>query len=222
MKWWKYILSYLTPLRLEALRGQYGMPLFLDIHRGQLQLSTPNAIYSYGLRYRNFAQLFELFQWEKLHLQHALILGMGLCSIPILLEKRHGRQLRYTAIEYDQAVIDLASRWVLPHLQSPIDVIHADAYHWIRATEQRYGLICMDIFVDDRIPDKFLRKEYLLQLRRILQPHGLLVFNTLYRDEASQQHTKRFFNEIFKDVFPRGQMRIVHRNALLLSRPLPL
>jgi len=145
---------------------------------------------------------------------------MGLCSIPVLLEKRHGKHLRYTAIEYDHAVIDLATRWVLPHLQSPIDIIHADAYHWIRAVDQRFELICMDIFVDDRIPEKFLRKEYLLHLRRMLKPHGLLIFNTLYRDDESKEQTRSFFTKIFKDVFPTGEMRIVQRNALLLSRPL--
>lgn len=67
----------------------------------------------------------------------------------------------YTGVELDEAVIYLASKYVMDELKSEIELIHADAYAFISQNKIKYDLICIDIFIDDKIPEIFLTKEFL-------------------------------------------------------------
>ena len=78
---------------------------------------------------------------DKYPIQNVLVLGLGLGSIPLMLEKNFGKKYNYTAVEIDESVIYLASKYALPKLESNIQIICADAFAYVRQTEQKLSLI---------------------------------------------------------------------------------
>ena len=86
---WKRWLSYLTPIRLEESASEYNPELTVMLDRGRLQLLSGNAIYSWDDLYHNFTRAFTQLQPENLGYQDVLLLGLGLGSVPYILEKKH-------------------------------------------------------------------------------------------------------------------------------------
>lgn len=217
---WKKWLSYLWEWHVESASSELNPHLHVSLKNGRYQLSTANAVYSYGDLYDNFVKAFQRVPLNELPGREVLILGFGLGSIPVILEHKLNRNYYYTAIEADEAVIDLASRYTLPTLQSNIQLICADAFTYIMQSDPAdftYDLICVDIFEDDKVPDIFETPDFLGQLRALLSPGGLLLFNRLAVSPADIQQTRDFYHNSFLSVFPEGAYLDVDGNWILLS-----
>ena len=83
---WKRILSYEYEVHIESATSIYNDELNVLLVKGQYQLVTPEAIYSYGNRYDNFFKAFEQIDLNKEAIESVLLLGLGLGSIPFMLE----------------------------------------------------------------------------------------------------------------------------------------
>ncbi len=214
---WKKYLSYLTEMHIESAPSDINPHLYVSMQKGKLQLSTENAIYSYGENYHNFAKTFA--QLDLSHIQdgEVLILGFGLGSIPIILEKSFDTVAHYTGIELDENVLYLFDKYVGDTLDSPIQLICADAQIYAATCQQQYALICSDIFLDNQIPASFYAADYLANVARLLEPKGLLVMNTLALSDNNKEQSNSYFEQIFKKQFPEAVKLEVHHNYMLLS-----
>lgn len=213
---WKKALSYFKEVIIEQSTSVYNEQLTVSLVKGEYQLSTREAIYSYGLRYDNYFTAFKKLDLDKIG-KDALLLGLGLGSIPYMLEQSFKREFDYTAIEIDDEVIYLATKYVLHALSSQIHIIQADAINYISQTEIRYDLIAMDIFVSDFIPEVFESVDFLKQLRDTLSDTGLLLFNRLYYYEKDKRKTEQYFSEVFMKIFPEGDKIDINGNWILVS-----
>ncbi len=216
--WWKILLSYFWEWPIETISSDEHEMLQVLLIQGQYQLVSPNAIYSYGDLYTNFLRAFKKLKMESWSGKNILVLGLGLGSIPLMLEKKFGRKFQYTIIEFDEAVIHLAQKYTLKHLQSPIEVIHADALAFIDQTSQKFDMICMDIFFDDTIPSQFESVEFLKNISELISANSYLLYNRLALNQADRNKSQAFFDGAFKQVFPEGQKMDVGRNWMLLNR----
>ena len=214
---WKIWLSYLAEVRLESTSSAYNPQLQVSLKQGRYQLSTAHAVYSYGDLYSNFDRAFQQIRLEQLPGDAALILGFGLGSIPLLLEKKFGLRFHYTAVEIDETVLELAHRYTVPDIASPIDFVCADAAIFLETTEQTFDLICMDIFQDDTVPPAFEDLSFLENLKLSLSPKGILLYNRLAATAKDIAKTKIFFEESFLSVFPQGKYLDVKGNWILVS-----
>ncbi len=212
------LLSYFYDVPIETVAGRDGVILHLCLSRGQYQLYTRHAIYSYGLHYANFYKIFKKIDIQSFAPDEVLVLGLGLGSIPLMLERSFHLQCAYTAVEYDEAVIYLASKYVLGSLQSSVSVMQADAYAYMQHSTGQYDLICIDIFVDDIIPPEFRSVSFLQAVRKQLSQGGILLFNWLYRDKQSRSEAQQYFDTVFRPVCPKGEMVILGLNAMMLDR----
>lgn len=213
---WKKALSYLKEVVIEQSTSIYNEELTVSLVKGEYQLTTKEAIYSYGLRYDNYFTAFKSLDLDRLG-SDVLLLGLGLGSIPYMLENSFHKDFDYTAVEIDDEVIYLASKYVLNSLQSQIYTVQADAINFIAQSEVRYDLVAMDIFVSDHIPEVFETIEFLEQLRETLADDGLLLFNRLYYYEKDKKETERYFQEVFMTVFPTGDKIDINGNWILVS-----
>lgn len=184
--------------------------------KGQYQLTTDEAIYSYGLRYDNYFGAFTKVDLGALG-REALLLGLGLGSIPYMLEHAFKKDLRYTAVEIDEEIIYLASKYVLGQLSADVETVKADALHFVQAAEQQYDFIAMDIFVSDYIPAEFETRAFLNQLSTLLAPGGLLLFNRLYYYDKDKKKTEEYYRQIFSAVFPHATKLDINGNWILVS-----
>lgn len=215
---WKRLLSYIKDVHIESATSIYNDELNVLLVNGQYQLVTPEAIYSYGKKYDNFFTTFKNIDLEKENFDTVLLLGLGLGSIPYMLEKYFNQNYQYTAVEIDEDIIHLASKYVLNQLKSEITTICTDAIRFVQIDQKQYDLVAMDVFVSDYIPQEFETEEFLLHLKNRISPGGLLMFNRLYFFEKDKAKTKEYYNTIFKKVFPQGKYLNINGNWILLNR----
>lgn len=201
---WKRWLSYLFEFHLESAPSAYNPYLYVSLKNGRYQLCTANAIYSFEDLYTNFYHAFEQTDLRSLPNREVLVLGLGLGSIPFMLERHFGERFNYTLVEIDENVIMLAEKYCLQHLDASATTIQADAFAYMMQNETQYGMICMDIFQDDVIPASFESSDFLRALKQGLSPGGTLLYNRLYRKQSDKIKTEAFFNDKFLPIFPRG------------------
>ncbi|MEL6659280.1 MAG: fused MFS/spermidine synthase [Bacteroidota bacterium] len=215
---WKIWLSYLTELHIESASSEYNPHLYVSLYKGRYQLSTANAVYSFGDLYTNFSRIFERWNWDKFSPNRVLLLGLGLGSIPVILETQHQRLCQFTAVEIDEEVVDLAYRYVLEDLESPIEMITTDAALVVpQLTPASFDLICVDIFDDDVVPAAFEETAFLEQAASLLRKGGVLLFNRLAANTADQETSIAFYENTFRKVFPESYCLDVGGNFMLVS-----
>lgn len=212
---WKKYLSYFFELHVESAPSEINPHLYVSLSRGRYQLSTANAIYSFADLYDNFTLAFQQIKMPENH-KEVLILGFGLGSIPYMLEKKFDKQYNYTAVELDENVLYLANKYVLPELTSSITTLPTDAFAYVHYCHDRYDLICMDVFLDDMVPQDFESEHYLRQLATLLNADGILLFNKLAATKKDREQVADFY-ELFKTVFPNGTYLEVNGNWMLVN-----
>jgi len=215
---WKHLLSYVIDVHIESATSVFNDELTVLLVKGQYQLVTPEAIYSYGKRYDNFFKAFKHINLSKENIDSVLLLGLGLGSIPYMLEKYFHQNYRYTAVEIDEDIIHLASKYVLNSLESEVTTVRADALNYVQIDQNQYDLVAMDVFVSDYIPQEFEGEDFLRHLKGMIAPDGLLMFNRLYFFQKDKIKTETYFNTIFKKVFPNGRKLNINGNWILLNR----
>lgn len=214
---WQRIGSYLSEITLEQTGSAHNDILDVILKNGRYQLCTEHAIYSYGDRYDNFRVAFAKIHIDQRDIQDSLLLGLGLGSIPYLLEHTFGCHFPMTAVEIDETVIHLAEKYVLHQLSLPLQCVCADALQFLRVDQQTYDLICMDIFKDDVIPDAFRQKSFLEAMQEHLTPQGILLFNQLALTQQDRELALAYFDEVFQPCFPEGTYLDTRSNFVFLN-----
>ena len=212
------LLSYITQQHMETIQSDYNEVLHVFLKDGRYQLCTANAIYSYGDKYDNFRRSFAQMDLDKMDIDNVLLLGFGLGSIPFMLEKTFRKKYTYTGVEIDESIIYLASKYVLDELTTEIELIQADAYSYIYQTQMKYDLICVDIFVDDKIPEVFLDVDFLEAVTENLTDSGVIMFNHLAYTKEDKIAAEIYYNDVFLQVFPDGKCLDVKGNLMMVNR----
>lgn len=214
---WKQWLSHLIELHIESASSDHNPHLYVSLNKGRYQLCTANAIYSFEDQYSNYRKAFARLDLDRLPGQEVLILGFGLGSIPFMLEKIFDRELFYTAVEVDEAVIELASKYALPEIDASIQMICADALLYVAQQAATFDMICMDVYLDDVVPDVFEQEAFLLGLKSMLNPGGILLFNRLAATPEDKSRSEQFYVQKFLPVFPLGAYIDVDGNYMLFN-----
>ncbi len=215
---WKRWLSYLWPITLDCLATEEHDYLLVSLVRGRLQLSTPNAIYSFEDLYINFAEAFRKINFDKLPGKNVLVLGLGLGSVIQMLEQEHHLGGTYTGVELDEAIIDLAQKFTLSHLDAQVTFIATDGAAFLQSwVGPGFDLIILDIFKDVKIPSYFSSAPCLEQVCALLSPAGLFLSNRLYRTNNDKKKTDTYVAEIFKNKFPNTISLNIEGNLILIN-----
>ena len=215
--WWKRMLSHFFEIPLESTGSDINEQLNVSLVRNRFQLSTRKSIYSYDDLYSNF-----YFAFQQIILPpddtEILILGLGLGSIPFMLEKSFQKRYQYVTVELDESVIQLASKFSMSRLDSQIQIIHADAESFVKNHQQKYQLICVDLFIEDIVPAFFEGALGNNLIKNLLREHGSVLFNRLYRTGRDKINTDQFFEEVFAVVYEDPDYLEVEGNRILVGR----
>ena len=210
-------LSYISPQHVQSSASSKHDNVDIFVDKGRLQLSTANAIYSFNDLYDKYGKKKKKIDWERIPGDNALVLGMGLGSIPFILEKVENKKFYYTAIEYDEAIIQLCSEMTLPYLESSIQVINADALEYIYYCMDSFDIICIDIFHDDQIPEEARETAFLEQIKELMNHNALVIFNWLYLNQDDKSKAENYYENIFKAQFPNADFYISQGNILFVN-----
>ena len=211
-------LSYFKDVLLESTSSEYNATLEVYLSNGRYQLCTAGAIYSYEDKYVNFYKTFSKIDWSKINIEKVLILGLGLGSIPQMLENNFDKFFEYHIVEIDSEIIRLAEKYILSDLKSPTQIYEMDAEIYIEITDEKFDMIIIDIFDNNVIPPKFENEEFLEKTHEMLNENGLLLFNRLNTNEKTFEKSMSYHDDIFKKVFPISKKIFIQNNVILCSR----
>ncbi len=195
--------------------------LIFNVHRGDrnqtcIDLDEPERlVFSYTRM--SFAGLLLTPEPESV-----LVAGLGGGSIPMTLSDLFP-EARIDVVEIDPAVVSVAKEYFLFEETENMHVHVNDARVFIKraALEGRsYDYIMLDAFTGDYIPEHLLTREFLEEVKGILNPDGVLVANTfstshLYDHESVTY--QRVWDEFYNFRLPNSGNRIIITRA----KPLP-
>jgi len=213
----KKYLSYFNNILLESTFSEYNEVLEIYLSKGKYQLCTAGAIYSYEDKYVNFLETFKKIDWDNLSIDKVLILGLGLASIPQMLEQNFKKDFEYHAVEIDPEIIRLAEFYILDDLKSPMQVFEMDAEVFVDISQEVYDLVIIDIFEDDSVPPQFESKYFLDKINDLLSNNGIVLFNRLNISSFTLENTMNYYEDIFTKNFPDATTVFVKDNVILLS-----
>lgn len=214
---WKIWLSHINEFVIERGATELNPDLQLGLKKGRYCLSTPNAIYSYGDLYDNFSKAFKAISVDQLPIKNVLVLGFGLGSIPLIIERQFNKIFQYTGVEADELIATWASQYVLNELQSPIQMHLTDASIYVEISSETFDLIAVDLFIDNEVPTAFESVSFLKKTASLLNEGGLLLFNRLSLRPSDKKVSKLYFEEVFQQVFPAARYLDFGGNWMLLS-----
>ncbi len=216
--WWKRFLSNYFTIPIEKVKSKYSTTLEVVLNKGRYALCTAHAVYSYEDLYINFRDSFYKIDLDSHKIDKVLILGVGLLSIPIILEKLLHKNYSYTCVDIDPEVVRLAKKYGLPQIESKIELHCADALEFVNNETNTYSLIIVDIFIDDKVPSAFETTDFLENLKKRLDGNGLLMYNRMAQNTEALEKTEFFYYNNFKKLFIDSEMLILKGNRMLLGR----
>jgi spermidine synthase len=148
-----------------------------------------------------------------------LVIGLGGGTLPMTLQKLLPRAAIDT-VEVDPAVVRVAQRYFGFRADANLHVAEQDGRSYVRQAiraGKHYELIMLDAYDNQYIPEHLLTREFLSEVRSLLQPGGIVAANTF-----SQSRLYSSESVTYRAVF--GQFYNVksgNRVILAVNGPLP-
>lgn len=182
------ILSYGFNITLEQVNSPINGPMEVILADGRCMLNTAHATYSFEEKYTSFGKALRTIEADIPGCTSVLMLGLGLGSVPFMLQTQFACKAPITCIELDPAIIRLAKKYYPnPAGMAQMTLIEADAVNWIAQATNQYDLIIADVFLDSAVPKALHTTTFLEQLRQKVAPGGILLFSRLLDRKRFEQ-----------------------------------
>lgn len=229
----KGMISYVIPLRATSRKGEVNPYLEVRLERGKHVLNGAVMNHSFGKRKSIFKKVFSKYDFSERKIDKVLILGFGAGSVATILRKYWNLKCLITGVELDKAVIELQNEYFDPKRYEPLNLIHDDALKFVMNTKDQYDIIIMDVSIENNTPYKFMQKQFIGALSKILSPQGIIFYNkaiesSKHLNEAVKLHVlcnkilgetiveKNWINGYENWIFIH--QRLSHVNPLILKR----
>ncbi len=212
----KKLISNFREVILEETGSEHNPVLQVVLYKERFQLCTRTAIYSYEDKYDNFRTAFDQLKITEKKIENTLLLGLGLGSIPQMLETIYKVETDYIAVEIDEVICQLADRYILSDLKSNIQTFPIDAMNYFQWYDHRFDMIAMDIFQSAVVPEEFESVEYFQLMDSRLHEGGILLYNRL-SNTALDKEKNEGFQQKWMSVFPNGGLIDCRNNVIFIN-----
>lgn len=193
--------SWLWPQAICSIQDG-AQRLQLDLYRNEYMLSTPQAIYSWGLHYKPFLIPFKKLQNELPQVTDFLLLGTGLGSALSILQKKHGIYPNTVLVDSSQAILDLSQHYMALNKQNNVQWICKDAMLYLQEESKLFSLIGIDIFTDMHVENQFKQEAFFRLIATHLNPGGIAVFNHVFASRNDRDIVLKRMQQVFATVSP--------------------
>ncbi len=217
-KYIDFFLSFFCDRLIEQSQSDLNPELKVFLSNGRYKLVTGHAVYSYDDRYTNFLQSFRELKKELSKVKTCLVLGLGMGSIPLMLERKMNLSVDCTAVELDPEIIRLYEKYTAPRLKNKVRITEGDAWNYLASNPSKFDLICMDVFEDAKVPEKFSSPQFCGMLRDHLHEDAVLIYNRLEETDQDHRENNIFFENIFQPVFPDARVLKLEANRMYIAK----
>ena len=81
-----------------------------------------------------------------------------------------------------------------------LQIFIENAQDYIKRTHDRYDLVIVDIFQDDRMPNFLFEPLFFNQINNIINKEGIILFNTIVKNKQEFQRNRSFMH-ILKEEY---------------------
>lgn len=145
-------------------------------------------------------------------IRSALLLGLGGGSLVRALHHAYPK-LKVNAVEYRQAIIDVALKFFELGENKNLKFHCEDAQQYLKGSDSLHDLIFADLYLPDGVHDAQLSVEFFAQCQRHLTDSGILIVNQWSSDyhftRISQDAIRQVFNDGFLNLHVKGGNNIV-------------
>lgn len=199
--------SYFWPIKVLELSSPLNPTLYLKYYQGQWLLETEDAIYSEGTRYRPLVLGFQKIKPELGKIQRVLMLGCGLGSGAMILQKM-GFSPSITLVDKDPVILTCAQKILPESILSKAEFIATDAQEFLATSPQTYDLIVVDIFKGRKVPDFITSTSFLETIaQKLYSPKGIVLLNYIVQDNKEAEKLIQRFSQTFRPA-------VIHRFGL--------
>jgi spermidine synthase len=151
--------------------------------------------------------------------QRILIVGVGGGTLPLTLEKLLPRA-DIDTVEVDPAVVRVAQRYFGFRADAHLHVFEQDGRAYVRQAARagkRYELVMLDAYDNQYIPEHMLTREFLSEVRGLLQPGGIVAANTFSQSKLYSNESVTY-RSVFGEFY---NIKSGNRVILAANGPLP-
>ena len=147
--------------------------------------------------------------------QKMLILGLGGGSCAKLVRKIWP-YVHITGVDFDSTIVELGKKYFdLGKVNAEIFVGDAGKFVEMASDEKNdYNLVVVDLYVGTEFPVEFESDVFLMNLKDILSPKGIVIFNRLYFGEKRPQVVK--FSKKLEQYFSKVEFFYPEANVMLI------
>jgi spermidine synthase len=205
------LVSYIWDVPIARASTPQNEYLELVWSSGKKMLNTRNANFSFGNGYTVFEIASKPIEHHIAEASRILILGFGCGSILHLLEHSYGYKGRLVGVEYDSAIVALFKGHFADQYSIKPAVIIEEAFSYIKANEDTYDVIYVDLFIDLNNSPLIEVAEFWQCVVARLSNSGVVVINTIRKSEEDKRivvkllldlsrHFKTVSTEVFQDL----------------------
>jgi spermidine synthase len=157
--------------------------------------------------------------WLQPQPHDILVIGLGGGTLPRTLEQLLP-DADIDVVEIDPAVLAVAQRYFGFQPDGRVHVTVQDGRAFVRAAlraGKRYQLIMLDAYEHQYIPEHMLTRQFLTEVRSLLQPDGIIAANT-FSSSALYQNESVTYSSVFGEFY---NLRSGNRVILAANGPLP-
>lgn len=204
----------MTEVTVDGLSGK----LTVRWENGRKVLNSAFGNQSFGALHRVWQQTFEHVLLPEAPPQSVLLLGLGGGSVPAILRNELGVTAPITAMELDPVMVELARRHFALDGIPDMKVISGDATIQIHALKERFDLVLVDLFDDLDLARGVDSRGFLHGLRDRCADGGVLCFNTVAYDEASDGRCKAVHDHAQRVFHAVEELRLEGLNRMFIAR----
>jgi spermidine synthase len=197
-EWLQLAGSYMWGQRLATYNSEVNGKLEVWMVNGNLVLNSAHANQSFDSLHNVFTNVFDEIALQHQPIRQILLLGLGAGNVPAIIEEELVMLSKITAVEKDPLMIELGKKYFDLNRYKHLSIVLDDADHYVKNCRQQFGLIIVDLFIDNQVPESFTRENFLGELGALLLPDGFVLFNMIVQNKEQLEQLKRvqhFFNQ---------------------------
>ena len=213
------LVSYLYPIKVSEISSERSGSLEVTLVNGKLVIDSENANYSYGSLQLVLKKGLKHIGISKIKsVKNILILGVAGGSVIKTIREDFKSDTKITGVEIDRDVIELANTYFKLNQVSNLNLIIADAFEFIKSTQETYDLIIIDIFNDSNMPQELFEEKFWNNILNILHSNGFCLFNTIYTSKKGIKRNNELKSLLNKFFVSNYQLKTHRINELFILK----